>query len=320
MDNRISDVGYFNHPTDNFRYLIILSMKRYLYLISFLAVLVILFIIAVLPLLDSRLHIVFCDVGQGDGILIYKKQTQIIVDAGPDGSMVGCLSKHMPFWDRNIELSIITNADLDHYGGFIDIVERYNIAMIAVTQVGKEDAAFETLEKEVRVKNIKTVTLSSGSKIKLRELEFLTYWPEKEFIDQIGEKPSGGAETVLGALTANNGPNTASLVLGMSYGEFDLLLTGDIVPPATDYAAENINKNFEVLKVPHHGSKNGLTSFLLEKTKPKLGVISAGRKNQFGHPHDETINLLKDAEVKIMGTYERGDIRIITDGRNWYVK
>jgi beta-lactamase superfamily II metal-dependent hydrolase len=76
---------------------------------------------------DQKLHIVACDVGQGDGILLYLGQAQILVDGGPNGSIVGCLERHMPFWDRRIELVVLTHPQSDHYGGLINVFENYEV-------------------------------------------------------------------------------------------------------------------------------------------------------------------------------------------------
>ena len=183
---------------------------------------------ALAPLLDNRLHLVFCDVGQGDGILIYQKQVQILVDAGADAKILSCLARHMPFWDRRIEMAVITNADLDHYGGFIDIVRRYKVGAFAANMVGKNDLAFETLEKEIEKGKIKTTSLNSGQTVAFAKLRLAALWPDKDQVATIVTPAEGSS--VLGAV-AEETANPYSLVLRLSYGEFDVLLTGDIVPP-----------------------------------------------------------------------------------------
>lgn len=296
-------------------------MNTWKYLFGFLLASASLLVFALTPLFDNRLHLVFCDVGQGDGILIYQKQTQIVVDAGPDGKILSCLSRHMPFWDRRIELAIITNADLDHYGGFIDIVQRYDVGAFGTNMIGKNDKAFEALEDEIEKEKIPVSGLNYSGAVTLKKLKLTVLWPSKEELANV-VTPAEGSK-VLGA-TTDTTVNPYSLVLKLSYGAFDALLTGDIVPPATDEMAEGIGGleggGFEVLKVPHHGSKNGLTQKLVEKTKPQLAVISAGKNNRFGHPHKEVIELLSDKAIKILRTDTEGEIEIVTDGATWQVK
>lgn len=293
-------------------------MTRYWkHFLVFLSASSLLLLFAFAPLLDDRLHLVFCDVGQGDGILVYQGQTQILVDAGPDRKIMDCLSDHMPFWDRRIEMAIITNADLDHYGGFIDVARRYEIGAFATSMVGKNDLAFETLEKEIEKNEIGTTGLSFGRTVVFAKLKLITLWPDKEQLATL-DTPAQGSR-VLGAMAVKT-VNPYSLVLKLSYGEFDALLTGDIVPPATDTVAEQISGTVEVLKVPHHGSKNGLTPLMLEKTKPQVAVISAGKKNRYGHPHQETLDILQRNNIKILRTDTDGEIEIVTDGERWELR
>lgn len=297
------------------------------YFLLFIPISLGLLVFAVFPFLDNRLHLVFCDVGQGDGILVYYKHTQILVDAGPDSSILNCLSGHMPFWDRKIEMAVITNADLDHYGGFIDVVRRYKVDAFATSDVGKGDLAYETLEKEVRIAKIKTIKLDTGDKLKIGNLVLLTLWPDKNWIAQnaLAEPAnkqglSNAQETVLGTKTAKASLNEFSLVLDLSYGQFDALLTGDVVPPATDLVIGNSDSRWEVLKVPHHGSKNGLTQEMLEKVSPELAVISVGKNNRYGHPHEEVMGILSEMGVETLRTDTQGEVEVVTDGKTWEVE
>ena len=75
----------------------------------------------------------------------------------------------------------------------------------------------------------------------------------------------------------------------------------------------------EYIKVPHHGSKNGLNQGLLDAVKPELAVISVGENNRFGHPSSEVLNMLKEAKVEVLRTDEQGDVEVITNGVGWWV-
>lgn len=290
--------------------------KYWHYLLIFLSASVLLFLFAFAPLLDNRLHLVFCDVGQGDGILLYQRTTQIVVDAGPDNKILSCLSGHMPFWDRRIEMAVLTNADLDHYGGFVDIVRRYEVGAFATNMVGKNDKAFETLEEEIEKHKIPVSSLNYSGAVTLKKLKLAVLWPPKDELATV-TTPAQGSK-VLGA-TTDTKVNPYSVVLKLSYGEFSALLTGDIVPPATDTMAEALTAPVAVLKVPHHGSKNGLTEKLLKNAQPQLAVISAGRNNRYGHPGKETLGLLEQYGIKVLRTDQRGEIEIVTDGKAWQV-
>lgn len=290
-------------------------MKKYI--TFFLVAVLLLIFVAGLPFFDSRVHIVFCDVGQGDGILIYKKDIQVVIDAGSDGKILSCLGRHAPFWDRKIEALILTNSDLDHYGGFIEIVRRYDVQMFASNLVGKNDKAFETLENEIQNHQIAVKRLDRGDTLLAGDLEFVALWPTTESLADVSGTAEGSR--VLGAMTSTHA-NDYSLVLNFNYGDFNALLTGDIVPPATDIVAGDQARPVELLKVPHHGSRNGLTEKLLISSAPQLAVISAGLENRYGHPHKETLGMLERLGVKTLCTCWTGEIEVITDGITWTEK
>ena len=97
--------------------------KSIIYFLSLIAVLVWLAVYSV----DINLQIIACDVGQGDAILIQKNTTQVLIDGGPNQSVLNCLGRHLPFWDKQIELVILTHPQEDHYAGLIDVFKTYKI-------------------------------------------------------------------------------------------------------------------------------------------------------------------------------------------------
>src|SRR3990167_5984157 len=127
------------------------------YIIQFLVLVAVGVCLAIFQLPDSNLHIVACDVGQGDAILILKGSGQILTDGGPNNKVLTCLSKYMPFWDRDIELVISTHPDADHSTGLIDVVKRYNVGTFLT----------RAPEKEVGSGGINVIQPYSGMKLGL---------------------------------------------------------------------------------------------------------------------------------------------------------
>lgn len=255
----------------------------------------------ILSLPDRNLNLVFCDVGQGDAILVNYGTTQILVDGGPDSKVVSCLSRHMPFWDRKIEVVILTHPQEDHYGGLVDVVRRYKVENFIRPDVEGTSIGWEVLKEELtKHPTVVVHFVNSGESIRYSNLHFDILNPSQGFV---------GSDL-----------NEYSVVGNLSFGEFDALLTGDVVPPVTDELASRITQEVEILKVPHHGSKNGLTNDLLEAANPKLAVISVGKNNRYGHPHEETLKILRDKDIKILRTDEDGEVEIISDGKGWWVR
>ncbi|OGY08873.1 MAG: hypothetical protein A2782_02125 [Candidatus Blackburnbacteria bacterium RIFCSPHIGHO2_01_FULL_43_15b] len=323
-------------------------------LFIFLTLSLILVVAANLVLPDNNLHMVFCDVGQGDGILLYQKDKQVIVDGGPNDSILSCMSRYLPFWDRKVEVVILTNPDTDHYTGLVSILKNYKVENYVAPQLSKDDASFAAFQKVVQAEEKEGMRVHygyAGQRIDLaspgvtsrawRVWEMEEVWPTREYFAQtvipaqagnqkdIDWVPASAGMTKEGAvLSTSTGKETneLSLVYLLKFGNFKALLTGDLQPPATDAVAQFIARQegerglksaTTVLKVPHHGSKNGLTEGLLKAVSPQLAVISVGRNNRFGHPSPETLNLLKG--VQTLRTDQEGDIEVVTDGKMWWV-
>lgn len=289
------------------------------YLLFLLALILATFWLAIVFRPSQNLKIIACDVGQGDAILAIRGQTQILVDGGPNSRVVDCLARHVPFWDRTIELVLLTHPQTDHYGGLIDVFEQYGVEVFVASNVDSGNKGYQVLKNEVRGRGIKVVSPDDDMSIGLGLMRLDILHPSENFVesnsDNISSSGSGDKNVVLGSRTSSNDPNDFSIITILRYGNFDALLTGDIGPEVIDdVLATGRIQDIEYLKVPHHGSKNGLTKELLEVSTPEIAVISAGKNNRYGHPHAEVIKILSDRNIKILGTYEMGDVVIETDG------
>src|SRR3990167_10041666 len=92
---------------------------------------------------DGQLHLIACDVGQGDGILAIYKDTQILIDGGPGEGVLECLGRYVPFWDRELELVVLTHPQLDHYGGLIEVFKRYNVDTFLVNGLDSSASSYQ---------------------------------------------------------------------------------------------------------------------------------------------------------------------------------
>lgn len=278
-----------------------MGTKRTRIILIGLALLIGLVWAAIFSLPDNNLHLVFCDVGQGDAILIYQGSNQILVDGGPNQSVLNCLSNHMPFWDREIEMVIATHPEADHITGLIDVIERYNVNQLVISSVGKDTAVFKKFQDAVLKENSEIYFPQAGDRIKLKSLELSVLWPQSQ-------------EKILGAATTEKEINDTSIVFLLSYGNFDALLTGDI---STKVDSQLDLSDIEVLKLAHHGSKYSTSEEFLKQIQPELAVISVG-KNPFGHPTEEVIERLKNQAI--LRTDQDGEIEIVSDGEKWGIE
>jgi len=279
----------------------------------------------VFSLPDKRLHLVFCDVGQGDAILISYGQIQVLIDGGPDNKVSNCLSKHLPFWDRQIEMVVLTHADEDHFVGLIDVFKRYNVRHFVANSLINNKASFWQFYQLVLEEKASFYSPRTGEKIKIGTLELSVLWPQEKLGDSrlwqkenllyLSEKRPL-SDSLLTKATFPDELNDTSIVFQLSFGHSQVLLTGDI----TEKVESQLNlEETEILKVAHHGSKFSTSEEFLSKLKPNLAIISVG-ENRFGHPARETLERLDRAGIKVLRTDQQGDIEIVSNGWGWYTK
>lgn len=244
---------------------------------------------------DGKLHIVFCDVGQGDAAYVrFPNGRDMLVDGGPNNKVLGCLGKHMPFWDRTIDLVILSHPQKDHMQGLLSVFERYSVGYFIRSDVENMTDGYEKLTTIVKQREIKEKFVTTGERIAVGQIAMNVMAPSRD---------------VLGAST--NDINESSVIFVLRYGTFDALFTGD--------ATMRLSLDeVELLKVPHHGSKTGFTSDYIQALKPELAVISVGQ-NTFGHPTKEILDMLAVAGSRVLRTDQDGDIEIVSDGTNWSV-
>jgi len=266
---------------------------------------------------EKKLHLIACDVGQGDAILAVYGTTQILIDGGATNKVIDCLGRHMPFWDRKIEIVLLTHPQLDHFGGLSEVFKRFQVERFVATSLDSGSQAYQALISMVGGSGVEVLNPTTGMVIRSGLLYLDIVWPSDDF--QIA---AGGVSwsNILGAFTTKKDPNDFSVVANLRLGEFDALLTGDIGPQVISKIIQTGKvRDVEYIKIPHHGSKNGLTKELLNAAIPEVAVISVG-KNSFGHPHKEILDLLKEYDIQVKRTDENGDVEVISDGKSWWIK
>ena len=265
---------------------------------------------------DKKLHVVICDVGQGDAIFIRTPNgSDILIDGGPDDSVLTCLGKHMPFWDRDLELVILTHPHSDHFIGLFSVLKSYKVKSFATEDLGNKTLGAGLLTDLIKRKAISARFVLAGDRFRLNDRVLLEIvGPTQEFIDQTS--PGG---------TIGESGEFASVLTLVRYGKFSALLTGDsqaselsgILP--LHFTQGQDDKPLDILQVPHHGSRFGLTAKILDILNPEIAIISVG-KNSYGHPTPFILDLLKSANIKTFRTDQNGEVEVISDGVNFSIK
>lgn len=259
------------------------------------------------------LEIDFYDVGQGDAIFIETpKGKQILVDGGPDLTILEKLGRELPFWDRYIDLVILTHPEYDHIGGLIEVIKRYKVGGILTTGVVRDTAEYRKWQRIIEQENIPIYIAQAGKVIDLgSNIKLVILHPFENLSGQEIKK-------------ANN----TSIVAQLVYGDFEVLLTGDIEkkvekalvnsanPPAGGPPTGGLES--DILKVPHHGSKTSSTKNFIQAVNPIIAIIQAGKDNPYGHPHQSVLDTLSDITTFITG--RDGDVEILSDGVRFQVR
>lgn len=259
---------------------------------------------------DGKLHVVFCDVGQGDAVFIRTpKGNDILVDGGPNDKVLTCLNSHMPFWNRDLELVILTHPHVDHIIGLISVLKKYKVLSFATSPSSSSSDTYKELIRILKEKGITEKILSKGDKFTSNDgIILTTQWPR-----------SSKALAVLGSETEYFDQNDSSVVELLSFGKLKVLLPGDVSSSIENELASSIS-SIDILKVSHHGSKTGTSKEFLEAIRPKLAVISVGKNNSYNLPASSTLELLKSFGIKTLRTDQNGEVEVVSDGEFWGVQ
>ena len=238
---------------------------------------------------QTTTFVTFFDVGEGDAILISQGSNQILIDGGRKGKdLLARLGRRVPFWDRTIETIIATHPDADHIGGFVSLMSAYDVQAFLYTGAESDTETFSLLKKTIMEKNIGTLKIFRGGSIKFpRGGELAIEYP-------LSSLPAEAKET-----------NTGSIVSRFTYGETEILLTGDL--PNEETVLTDIQPA-DILKTAHHGSKYSTSAAFLDLLKPKEAVISVG-KNSYGHPSPDVLERLRERGIIIRRTDMGVDIQ-----------
>lgn len=245
-------------------------------------------------------YITFINVGQGDGILIHGDNgTKVMVDGGSTSEKQVAKNCIVPYLKAEgmgtIDYSIITHTDKDHISGIMEILENNNsnrirIKNLVMPDINMKDDTYNELIEKAKLKKINVLYIKKGDTLSLGKTKIKCIYPE--------------------TTTTASDKNDYCTVLSVKNKTSKILLTGDISKEIEEKIKDDIEENYTVLKVAHHGSNYSSSEKFLKKVNPKYSIISVGKNNSYGHPGNETMERLRKQGGVIYRTDEKGGITI----------
>lgn len=245
---------------------------------------------------ETALHIL--DVGQGDAMLVRHGSVDILIDGGPDATLLERLGEVRPFWDRRVDIVVLTHPQQDHLRGLLDVIEREKVGLVLLPRLAATSATFRRFVELLHARQVPVRAAARGQTIRYKDLSLTVLAPDATL-----------------RARAERNLNMGSVVVRVGTPSFRALLTGDIEAPTEQYL-RNLRPasllHAEVLKVPHHGSKTSSASSFLRAVHPQLAVISVGKGNRYGHPHPSILARYRGTPV--LRTDVSGTISVTSRG------
>lgn len=250
------------------------------------------------------------DVGQGDSIYIESPTgMQILVDGGPGNTISREINSVMPWYDRSLDMIVVTNPDADHYEGFIKLLNKYKVGSVLESGTTNSYEGFQIFEQKIIGKNVTKTLARRGQIIDIGGGAYLqVLFPDRDI--------------------SGLSPNDGSIVMKLIYGDTSVLLSGDTTSRIEEYLltldsnlpAQAGSLRSNILKIAHHGSRTSSKMEFVERVSPAVAVISSGENNEYGHPHKETIDTLNNFKIPTLNTCNNGKIVFESDGKKFVLK
>lgn len=242
---------------------------------------------------SQELKVIFLNIGQGDAILIAQGSNQVLIDGGKSGKLLlERLGKFIPFWDRQIEMVVATHPDQDHIGGLVAVLQSYKVETVMETKAQSQTQVYKRWEDEIEKEQARRVEAVRGARIKFpNDAVAEIIYPFYSLAD-----------------SQSKDNNANSIVIKLTFGEEDFLLTGDLPSKQEKILIDSgLDLKARILKAGHHGSKHSTSAEFLKSVNSEEVIISVG-KNSYGHPHPDVLERLRKQRIEFYRTDEDGNI------------
>ena len=239
------------------------------------------------------LYVHYIDVGQGDSELVCCNGEYMLIDAGEPDASDAVLEYLDALGIDKLDYLVCTHGHSDHCGGLDAVVESLEVETVFTSPYAGDSPSYEIFTDAVYDAGLELTVPELGESYRLGEASFSFIGPLEDYDNQ----------------------NDDSLVMRLEYGDTSFLFTGDMTAKAEkDLINDGADLRCDVLKVGHHGSSGSSCYQFLYEAQPGIGVISCEKGNSYGHPHEETLSRLNDADVTVYRTDLEGSIVIFSDG------
>lgn len=266
---------------------------------SAMALVVILLNFSVQRFYARGFSLTFLNVGQGDAELIRQEGRAVLIDGGPDASVVAALDKEIPPFRRVLDAIVLTHPHKDHVSGLVDVLRTYRVKMVVAAGVIYDTPEYDAFLREVSKQHILMVRAQRGVEVRLGSLGKISFLAPQD------------DEFALRRITL---PHESMVVARYSYGDQSVLLAGDMEKELEYLLVRNVsNLKSDILKVGHHGSKNATSSEFVRAVNPRYGIIEVGAQNIYHHPSQEALATLRQNGVMVWRTDQNGTVRCLGD-------
>jgi competence protein ComEC len=252
------------------------------------------------PSTSSVFQVSFLDVGQADSIAIRSGDSSLLIDAGTNNTAKNLVTTLKNLGFTRFDDVVGTHPHEDHIGGMDSVINEFNIGTIYMPKVSANTKTFTDVMQAVKNKGLTVTTPVAGSSFTLGSATCTILAPNSSSYEDL---------------------NNFSIVIRLLYGDTSFLFTGDAqIESEKEMLARNYSLQSDVLKVGHHGSSTSTSATFLKAVSPKYAVIEVGQGNDYGHPHQETLDKLKAAGTTVYRTDQNGTITFTSDGSNLTIK
>lgn len=266
-------------------------------------VLVIWYLISLTP--SGEMEIYLLDIGQGDAILIKTVDNKyVLVDSGPDEKVLRELQEVIPFWDRKIDLVILTHPDQDHVGGMPYVFGYYDVSEVSYLDVQHDNWAYSEFEYQIANNEISNLQLHAEKDFRFGCCTYFdVLWPTEKIYNECSVGQGNEGKCGLDV-------NDTSLAFVLIYKDFEMYFGGDLASEFEERIFVTNKYNLDVIKVGHHGSKTSTSEEFLRLVTPESAYISVGEDNKFNHPDEQVVSRLEEMGIKVYRTDVDGRVMI----------